>query len=116
MLGDNYFYWDEYFQNPTSLRVNFTNNESISLSESGYEIGTVTRLEKRTVTCVWNCNSTLRDRILEKCMASTCAMHFGAGTAGTFRPRITSMNMAARSEYASRTNGCWTITVVFTEV
>lgn len=117
MLGNNYFYWgDGYFVNPSSLRVTFSNNESISLSESGYEIGTVTRLQKRTVTCVWNCGSKLRDEILTKCQASTCGIAFGPGTSGTFRPRVTGMNMAARSEWASRTDGLWTITVVFTEV
>jgi hypothetical protein len=116
MLGDNYFYWDGYMTNPSSLRVTFSNNESISLSESGTEIGVITRLQKRTVTTTWACNSATRDMLLEKCKRATCSMSYGTGTGGTWRARVTNMNMADRSQYVARTDGLWTLTIVFSEV
>lgn len=99
---------------PPSIR--YSNNESISLSEAGTEIGVISRLQKKTFTVTWKLNSDWKDKIEEKCMKATSQLQFGDYPWMTVRARITSCQLAQRSEYAERTNGLWSISVTFTEV
>lgn len=100
----------------TPPTIRYTNNESISLSEAGTEIGVVTRLMKKTITVTWRLNSEWKNKIEEKCKNPTSQLIFGEYPEMTVRARITACQLAAQSEYAQRTMGLWSISVTFTEV
>ncbi len=100
----------------TPPTIRYTNNESISLSEAGTEIGVVTRLGKKVFTVTWVLNSAWKEKIEQKCMKPTSTLDFGEYSAMTVRARITSCALARNSEYLDRTMGLWSISVTFTEV
>lgn len=101
-------------QNPPQIR--YTNNESISLSEAGTEIGTITRLQKKTITLTMIINSDLYEQVEKKCLLATSSLLFGPQTAIKVRARITAANLLKGSEWIHRTDGLWSVTVQFTEV
>lgn len=101
--------------NPTAMTESYSNNEVISLSEAGTEIGNVTRLQKKTFTCTWNASSTLKTTLETMCAEPRSLLTI-AGTSHYYRARIISAVLVANSEWADRTNGLWTIRVTLTEV
>lgn len=116
MLGSNYIKVNNVpIPNPTAVQVAFTNIETIKTSETGKDIGVVTRLEKKIYTLTMQTTSTWRDQMRTFCNLATCTFTFN-GTAMTGRLRITGETLAPDSEFAARTNGLWTLTVTFTEV
>jgi len=119
---DSYMLWQDdensvYMPMPkTPPRINYSNNESISLSEAGTEIGEVTRLEKKTFSITWQLNSDWKDLIEAKCKKATSIFEFGDYRPMKVRARINSCTLYPNSEYTARTNGLWIISVTFTEV
>ena len=101
-------------KNPPSIR--YANNESISLSEAGTEIGVITRLQKKTIQITWIINSDLYEEVEKRCLCSTSIIQFGPQTPITVRARITAANLLKGSEWIQRTDGLWSVTVQFVEV
>lgn len=101
-------------KNPPSIR--YANNESISLSEAGTEIGVITRLQKKTIQITWIINSDLYEEVEKRCLRSTSIIQFGPQTPITVRARITAANLLKNSEWIRRTDGLWSVTVQFVEV
>ena len=120
---NSYIRWyDDSFGNlympipSTPPAIRYTNNESISLSEAGTELGTVTRLEKKTITVTWNLSSDWKDQIENRCKKATSVLEFGDYSPMRVRARLISCQLSKNSEFVERTNGLWTITVQFIEV
>ncbi len=119
---DTYILWQDddgfvYMPIPsTPPTIRYSNNESISLSEAGTEIGVVTRLQKKVFTVTWVLNSDWKDLIEEKCMKATSTLQFGEYSPMKVRARLTACNLLKRSEYLERTDGLWSMSVTFTEV
>lgn len=110
-------YGDLYMPIPsTPPTIKYTNNESISLSEAGTEIGTITRLEKKVIQMTWILGSDWYEQIERKCLISLSSIVMGTHSALTVRARLLSANLLKKSEWLSRTDGLWSITVQFTEV
>lgn len=110
-------YGDLYMPVPkTAPSIRYANNESISLSEAGTELGVITRLQKKTITVTWRLDSDWKDRIEEKCSCAISKLTFGDYNAMDVRARLVSCSLASGSEYVARTDGLWTIQVQFTEV
>ena len=116
MLGSNYLRYNDFvIPNPESLSIDYENVESVALSEAGTDIGIVTRLEKMTLNCTFNCTSTWYTNFRAMGITSTGTLLF-EGVSRTVRARITNATLAPYSEFADRTDGLWTVTMSFTEV
>lgn len=115
MLGKGYIKLNgETIPNPTNLKISLANSENIKQSETAEDIGTVTRLGKRTFQFSFQSTSYGRDKIKAFCMLTECVLTYkNEEIAG--RLRITGEAMLAGSEYAPRTDGLWTLTVNFIE-
>lgn len=117
MLTDQYFRWaNENYIAPTTLSITYNNNERILLSEAGTEVGVITRLQKQVITAVWQCTSTLKNDILQKCTVPNTLIQIGTSPSFYARARVQSCQLADNSLYADRTNGLWIVQVQFTEV
>lgn len=117
MLGDSYFRWaNATFLPPTSMSISYSNNERILLSEAGTEVGVITRLQKQVVNCVWQCTSTLKNDILQKCAVPKTTVQIGTSPVFNARARVQSCQLVDGSIYADRTDGLWVVNVQFTEV
>ena len=127
MLGwidhNSYIKWSDdsygeiYMPCPQNMpQIRYSNNESISLSEAGTEIGVITRLQKKTFTVTWIVNSDYYEQIERRCLKATSTLVFGEHSGMTVRARITAANLIKGSEWIRRTDGLWSITVQFIEV
>ena len=115
MLGSGYLKLNnEVIPNPTNVSISNVNTENIKMSETAEDIGTVTRLGKRTFTFTFQSTSGGRDKIKSFCMLTESTLTFGSETI-LGRCRIANENMVQWSEFAPRTNGLWTLTVSFIE-
>lgn len=115
MLGKGYIKLNGVtIPNPTQLKISIVNSENIKQSETAEDIGTVTRLGKKTFQFTFQSTSRGRDKIVGYCMLPECILTY-KGTAYNGRLRITSENMLAGSEFAPRTDGLWTLSVNFIE-
>lgn len=120
---DSYIRWtddsygDLYMPVPTSPpQIRFAQNERISLSEAGTEIGDITRLNKKTFNITWLLGSDWIDQIEAKCDLATSTLVFGTRSPMQVRARLVSEQLVKGSEYLNRTSGVWQVTVQFTEV
>ena len=115
MLGKGYIKLNgETIPNPTNLKIADQNMENIKQSETAEDIGTTTRLRKRTFQFTFQSTSHGRDKIYHYCDLTTCVLTFKNEEING-RLRITGEAMVAGSEYAPRTDGLWTLTVNFIE-
>ena len=116
MLGDNYLEFENVtLPNPATLAVSYQNLETVKSSVAGTDIGIVTRLQKRTIACTFNCTSTWLDNFKTLCNLTSGTLVFRSESI-TCRARITGENLAPDSEHAQRTDGLWTVSVQFLEV
>lgn len=116
MLGSNYLTFENVaLPNPVSFAISDTNLESVSTSVAGTDMGIVTRLQKRTISCTFNCTSFWLDKIKTLCMLTQGSLIYRGETI-VCRARITGETLVADSEYADRTSGLWTVAVQFLEV
>ena len=115
MLGKGYIkLGGETIPNPTGFKISYANKENIKESETAEDVGTVTRLGKRTFQFTFQSTSHGRDKIKAFCMLTECFMTYKEEEISG-RLRITGEAMFAGSEYAPRTDGLWTLTVNFIE-
>lgn len=115
-LGNNYLKFNNvYIPNPESMTVDYENLENVAYTEAGTSIGIVTRLQKRTFSCTFNCTSTWLSNF-----KSMCGLNSGTllwlGESIEAMARISNAALQPYSEHASRTDGLWVVTVTFTEV
>ena len=115
MLGRHYISINStQLPNPTKFKIGYRNIENIKTSEAGDDVGTVTRLLKRTFNATYQCTSGGRDRLKAFCALNSVSMTYN-GESITARARFVSEDLAENSEYASRTDGLWTVSVQFLE-
>lgn len=115
-LGNNYLKFnDVYIPNPESMSVDYENIENVAQSEAGTNLAIVTRLQKRTFNCTFNCTSAWLTNFKSMCGLSSGTLLW-LGESIEAMARITNAALQPYSEHADRTNGLWVITVTFTEV
>ena len=115
MLGKGYIKLNgETIPNPTNLKISYANKENIKESETAEDVGTVTRLGKRTFQFTFQSTSHGRDKIKAFCMLTECVMTYKEEEISG-RLRITGDALFCGSERAPRTDGLWTLTVNFIE-
>ena len=115
MLGKGYIKLNgETIPNPTNLKISYANKENIKESETAEDVGTVTRLGKRTFQFTFQSTSHGRDKIKAFCMLTECVMTYKEEEISG-RLRITGDALFGGSERAPRTDGLWTLTVNFIE-
>lgn len=115
MLGDKYCELGGIkLPNPTKNGRSYTHIESIKQSEDGHDIGTTTRLNKRTFTWSFNCTSRGYATLKSVCdLAETTLIIYGETISG--RARLQSDDMQIGSEYCNRTDGLFVVQVKFIE-
>ena len=117
MLGNNYIKINgEAIPNPVSLREANTNKENILITEDGFEMVDIVRLEKRAFTCRFQVSSTWKERLKTLCLASSSTVQIGSDASFSARCRFNSAQLEKNSEFAQRTNGLWTCDVIITEL
>lgn len=115
MLGKGYIKLNgETIPNPTNLKIAEQNTENIKTSETAEDIGTSTRLGKRTFQFTFQSTSYGRDKIRAYCLLTECILTF-KNEEIPGRLRITGEALFPGSERAPRTDGLWTLTVNFIE-
>lgn len=115
MLGKGYIKLNgETIPNPKNLKISYANTENIKMSETAEDIGTVTRLGKRTFQFTFQSSSRGRDKIKSYCLLPSITLTYKSEQISG-RLRITGENLFEGSEYAPRTDGLWTLTVSFIE-
>lgn len=115
-LGNNYLKFNNvYIPNPESMTVDYENLENVAYSEAGTNLAIVTRLQKRTFSCTFNCTSTWLSNFKSMCGLSSGTLVW-MGESITAMARISNAALQPYSEHASRTDGLWVVTVTFTEV
>lgn len=101
--------------NPIQFDIMFDNIEAVAQSEAGTDLAIVTRLQKRTFTCSFQCTSTWLAEFRTMCGLSSGTLLY-QGESITCRARIETANLSPYSEHVQRTDGLWTVAVSFTEV
>lgn len=115
MLGKGYIKLNGVtIPNPTGLRIADQNTETIKQSETAEDIGNTVRLRKQTFNFSFRSSSRGRDVILQYCEMTECTMTFN-GVDKYGRLRITAEALVKDSEFCSRTDGIWDLTVAFIE-
>ena len=115
MLGKGYIKLNgETIPNPTNLKIAYQNTENIKTSETAEDVGTTTRLGKRTFQFTFQSTSHGRDKIKAYCMMTEIVLTYKNEEING-RLRITGDALFAGSERAPRTDGLWTLTVNFIE-
>ena len=115
-LGNNYLKFNDVFiPNPESMSVDYENIENVAQSEAGTDLAIVSRLQKRTFTCSFQCTSAWLDKFRTMCGLTSGTLTY-LGESITAMARISNAALQPYSEHASRTNGLWVVTVTFTEV
>lgn len=115
MLGKDYISLNgEKIPNPTGVKIKYTNNDNVKVSEEGGDVGTTGRLLKRTISFSFDSSSRGRDKIKHYCSLPQIVMTFN-GVEMTGRLRMNDSGLMKNSEYMERTDGLWTLGVVFME-
>ena len=100
--------------NPTKNGRNYSQIENIKTSEDGHDIGSVTRLNKRTFSWSFNCSSRGYATLKSICdLAETTLVIYGETIYG--RARLQSDDLQIGSEYCARTDGLFVVQVRFFE-
>lgn len=103
------------FPNPVTWSEEYNNIENTAMSEGGTDLVNVTRLQKRT----WNGSFQVSDYwlgIIKKCASQAQNKIQYKGETINVRTRITGSPLAQFSEYASETDGYYTVAVSFIEI
>ena len=115
-LGSEYLKFNSVdIPNPSAFNIQYENIEDVVNSEAGTELAIVTRLQKRTFSCSFDCTSTWLNKFRTMCGLSSGTLVYLSESI-TCRARIEYATLAPNSEYTNRTDGLWTVTVSFTEV
>lgn len=101
--------------NPIQFDIGFENLENVETSEAGTDLAIISRLQKRTFTCSFQCTSTWLDEFRTLCNLSSGTLKY-LGEDITCRARIETATLSQYSEHIKRTDGLWTVAVSFTEV
>lgn len=116
MLGNNYIKINgESIPNPTSLSISDANIETIKVAEDGRDVGTVSRLGKRTFNFSFNSTSYGKKKIRDYCLLAEVVLTFNNEQISG-RLRIKDEKLVAGSEKIARSDGLWTISVSFMEL
>ena len=100
--------------NPTKNGRSYSHIENIKTSEDGHDIGSVTRLNKRTFSWSFNCSSRGYNRLLQiASLAETTLQIYGETIPGRFRLQTDDLQIG--SEYCARTDGLFTVQARFFE-
>lgn len=100
---------------PGTFQITFEPDETIELSEAGTELGSVTRLNKRTFAGEWHLTSFWLKKVEEFCTARTVTLRY-QGEDYTVRARGYNPRLANNSEYTEGTEGLWVLNLTFTEI
>ena len=115
-LGNNYLKFNGVdIPNPDQMSVDYENIENVAYSEAGTNLAIVTRLQKRTFNCTFNCTSTWLSNFKTLCGLSSATLVW-QGESIEAMARISNSTLQPYSEHADRTDGLWVVTVTFTEV
>lgn len=101
--------------NPIQFDIGFENLENVALSEAGTDLSIVSRLQKRTFTCSFQCTSAWLDNFRTMCGLTSGNLTY-QGEIIPCRARIATATLSPHSEHVLRTDGLWTVSVTFTEV
>lgn len=101
--------------NPIQFDIGFENLENVAVSEAGTDLAIVSRLQKRTFTCSFQCTSAWLDKFRTMCGLTSGTLTY-LGENIPCRARIETATLSPYSEHVLRTDGLWTVSVTFTEV
>ena len=115
MLGKDYLSINgNKIPNPTSFGISYTNVETVKTAEDGKDVGTATRLGKRTFDFAFTSTSRGRDKIKTYCLLAQSTLTY-QGENITGRLRLKSEKLLSGTEYLDRTDGLYTLSVSFAE-
>lgn len=116
MLGKNYLKISNILiPNPTSFSENYTDLENVGTAESGRDLVSVIRLQKRSWSLTFDCTSRWLDEFKEIGQLKSTTMVFREESI-TVRVRLTSATLAPHSEYSKNTTGLYTLNMTITEI
>lgn len=106
-----------YIPNPApgSFQISFDPDEEIELSEAGTELGSVTRLNKRTFSGEWRVTSFWLKVFEDFCSVRTVTLRY-QGQDYTVRARGFEPKLFSNSEYTEGSEGLWSLKLTFTEI
>lgn len=115
-LGRNYLTFNTTsIPNPTQFDIMYENLEEVATSEAGTDMAIVSRLQKRTFSCTFQCTSTWLTNFRALCSLTSGILSYH-GESIRCRARIEGATLSPWSECQNRTDGLWTVTVSFVEV
>lgn len=115
MLGKSFLTVDSVaIPNPVDFDVSFDEIENIRTSESGKDLVTVVRLDKRTFSGKWQLSSYWKDVLESFALKPEVDVIYGGQTYGC-RARGYSAKLVENSAYANATDGLWEVNLDFIE-
>lgn len=117
MLGKRYLIVNGTpIPNPVSgFSITFDEDETISISEAGTELGRVRRLDKRVFRGTWNVTSFWLEKFEAWCKLPTITLGY-QGDFYTCRMRGFAPKLANNSEFVNTSDGLWTLSLTITEI
>lgn len=118
MLGRGFIRVDG-LQLPTPTngpKVRYKHIENILTSEAGTDMDDVIRLNKRTVSCIFQVTSFWFAKLKTISEETTVSVQIGTETAFTARPRLQNKDLFDGSYNVEGTNGLYTVGLNFEEV
>ena len=117
MLGKRYLQINgEAIPNPISgFKVSLEEDETITLSEAGTELGRVRRLDKHKFTGTWHLSSFWLDKFEEWSTSNSVILTYRDKTYHC-RMRDFSPSLVDGSEYTETSEGLWAVSPTLTEI
>lgn len=114
MLGNYLKFNNETFPNPTSPSMASKTLENVSQSEAGTDLVCIVRPSKKSWSFKFTLTSGKAEILKDLCKAESTSM-FYMGTTYTVRVRNYKEKLIDRSEYDTRTDGLYEVSVDVTE-
>lgn len=89
--------------------------ETVGLSEAGYDLSIVNRLNKPTYTYTFCVTDVWRDRLINICNMASGTLYINNDAGHTVRPRLQSIELVQDSQLTPGTNGLYNIVINFYE-
>lgn len=99
----------------TAYGEDFEHVETTGLSEAGYELDIVTRLNKPTYTYTFRVTDFWKTKLLAICNEISGTLYINNDAGHTVRPRLQSAPLVTNSELTPGTEGLYDVTIAFIE-
>ena len=99
----------------TANSIDYEHVETTGLSEAGYELDIVNRLNKPTYTYTFRVTDFWKNKLMAICNEISGTLYINNDAGHTVRPRLQSAPLVPGSELTQGTNGLYDVTIQFIE-